>query len=103
MTGGLHAEDDQSLRGEDVVFAPGRGSRGGRGDRHLQGRQAEGTARAGKARTTRAAELGLWKGRIWISEDFDEPLPDDLLDLFYEGHPDDPLRQKPKDDESSSG
>jgi prevent-host-death family protein len=48
-------------------------------------------------------KLGLWKGRIWISEDFDEPLPDDLLDLFYEGHPDDPLRQKPKDDESSSG
>ena len=35
--------------------------------------------------------LGLLKGRIWISEDFDAPLPGDLLDLF-EGK-DDP---KPK-------
>ena len=46
---------------------------------------------------------GLWKGKIWMSDDFDEPLPDDLLDLFHEGRPDDPLRQKPEDDESSSG
>ncbi len=26
---------------------------------------------------------GLGKGKIWISDDFDDPLPDDLLDLFY--------------------
>ena len=25
---------------------------------------------------------GLLKGKIWISKDFDAPLPDDLLDLF---------------------
>ena len=25
---------------------------------------------------------GTAKGRIWISEDFDAPLPDDLLDAF---------------------
>ncbi|MBI3370394.1 MAG: type II toxin-antitoxin system Phd/YefM family antitoxin [Betaproteobacteria bacterium] len=25
---------------------------------------------------------GLLKGRIWISKDFDVPLPDDLVDLF---------------------
>lgn len=25
---------------------------------------------------------GSGKGQIWMSEDFDDPLPDDLLDLF---------------------
>lgn len=27
-------------------------------------------------------EPGLWKGRMWISDDFDEPLPDDLQASF---------------------
>ena len=27
-------------------------------------------------------KLGTAEGQIWIAEDFDEPLPDDLLDLF---------------------
>lgn len=31
---------------------------------------------------TRAPELGWAAGTVWISEDFDDPLPDDLLDLF---------------------
>ncbi|MBI3666861.1 MAG: type II toxin-antitoxin system Phd/YefM family antitoxin [Acidobacteria bacterium] len=26
---------------------------------------------------------GLDKGKIWMSPDFDAPLPDDILDLFY--------------------
>jgi prevent-host-death family protein len=26
--------------------------------------------------------LGLLKGQIWIADDFDAPLPDDLLDMF---------------------
>lgn len=26
--------------------------------------------------------LGLLKGKIWIADDFDAPLPDDLLDAF---------------------
>jgi prevent-host-death family protein len=25
---------------------------------------------------------GGWEGRVWIAPDFDEPLPDDLLDAF---------------------
>lgn len=25
---------------------------------------------------------GFLKGRLWIADDFDAPLPDDLLDLF---------------------
>lgn len=27
-------------------------------------------------------KLGLMKGKIWISDDFDAPLPDDILDAF---------------------
>lgn len=25
---------------------------------------------------------GGWKGKVWIAEDFDDPLPDDILDAF---------------------
>jgi prevent-host-death family protein len=27
-------------------------------------------------------EPGGWEGKVWISPDFDDDLPDDLLDLF---------------------
>lgn len=30
-------------------------------------------------------QLGGWKGRVWIAEDFDAPLPDELQRTF-EGH-----------------
>lgn len=35
---------------------------------------------------------GLLKGEIWIADDFDDPLPPDLLDAFYNGpiFPEDP-------------
>jgi prevent-host-death family protein len=29
--------------------------------------------------------LGMDRGRVWIAEDFDAPLPDDLLKAFYGG------------------
>jgi prevent-host-death family protein len=29
--------------------------------------------------------LGMDRDRIWIADDFDAPLPDDLLKLFYGG------------------
>jgi len=29
--------------------------------------------------------LGMDRGRIWIADDFDAPLPDDLLKEFYGG------------------
>jgi prevent-host-death family protein len=29
--------------------------------------------------------LGMDRGRIWIADDFDAPLPDDLLRQFYGG------------------
>lgn len=34
-------------------------------------------------------KLGTLKGQVWMSEDFDAPLPDGLLDLF-EGKRDEP-------------
>jgi prevent-host-death family protein len=34
-------------------------------------------------KTTRP--LGMDRGRIWIADDFDAPLPDDLLKEFYGG------------------
>jgi prevent-host-death family protein len=27
-------------------------------------------------------KLGTLRGKVWIADDFDAPLPDDLLDLF---------------------
>jgi prevent-host-death family protein len=34
---------------------------------------------------TKIRPLGMDRGRIWIADDFDAPLPDDLLKLFYGG------------------
>lgn len=28
---------------------------------------------------------GAWEGRIWIADDFDDPLPPELLAAFYGG------------------
>jgi len=40
--------------------------------------------------------LGMDKGKIWIADDFDAPLPDDLLKAFYGGEIPKPKRQKRK-------
>lgn len=42
--------------------------------------------------------LGMDRGRIWIADDFDAPLPDDLLKEFYGGElpPVEPARPAPK-------
>lgn len=29
--------------------------------------------------------MGMDRGKIWVAEDFDAPLPDELLKLFYGG------------------
>ena len=26
---------------------------------------------------------GIWKGKVWIADDFDDPLPDEILKAFY--------------------
>ncbi len=28
-------------------------------------------------------EGGFWKGQVWIADDFDAPLPPDVLESFY--------------------
>jgi prevent-host-death family protein len=39
---------------------------------------------------------GLWRGRLKIGEDFDAPLPDDLLKGFHEAPIEPPARGKRK-------
>jgi prevent-host-death family protein len=38
-----------------------------------------------KAKPNKIRLLGMDRGRIWIADDFDAPLPDDLLKPFYGG------------------
>ena len=38
--------------------------------------------------------LGFARGEVWVADDFDAPLPDDLLKLFYGGEL--PKLEKPK-------
>jgi prevent-host-death family protein len=42
--------------------------------------------------------LGMDRGRIWIADDFDAPLPDNLLKAFYGGElpPLDPVKRRRK-------
>ena len=35
--------------------------------------------------------LGFARGEVWVADDFDAPLPDDLLAQFYGGTPPKPL------------
>jgi prevent-host-death family protein len=58
---------DQVNAGEEIVIT-----------RH--GRPVARLVPAGESQPKR--RLGTLKGEVWIGEDFDEPLPDDLLDLF---------------------
>jgi prevent-host-death family protein len=38
-----------------------------------------------EAKPKKLRPLGMDRGRIWIADDFDAPLPDDLLKAFYGG------------------
>jgi prevent-host-death family protein len=40
--------------------------------------------------------LGMDRGRVWVADDFDAPLPDDLLKAFYGGEIPKPERRKRK-------
>jgi prevent-host-death family protein len=40
-------------------------------------------------------KLGLYRGEIWVADDFDAPLPDDVLASFY-GEAPDPKRKTPQ-------
>jgi hypothetical protein len=47
--------------------------------------------------------LGFDRGRIWIADDFDAPLPDDLLKAFYDGEIPKPEPKRRKRKGSSYG
>jgi prevent-host-death family protein len=38
-----------------------------------------------EAKKLKARPLGMDRDRVWIADDFDAPLPDDLLKAFYGG------------------
>lgn len=46
----------------------------------------------------RTRPLGFARGQIWIADDFDAPLPDDLLKEFYGGEvpPIEPVKRRRK-------
>lgn len=60
---------EQVAAGEEVVIA----------------KAGEPVARLVPVHKKRKPELGFAKGQIWIADDFDAPLPDDLLKLFNGG------------------
>jgi prevent-host-death family protein len=49
-----------------------------------------------EAKKNKVRPLGMDRGRIWIADDFDAPLPDDLLKAFYGGEIPQPPRRKRK-------
>ena len=53
---------------------------------------------------TKNRPLGMDRGRIWITDDFDAPLPDDLLKEFYGGELPrvEPTKPAPKSQRSTS-
>lgn len=62
-----------------------------RGDEIVIAKAGEPMARLVPLATSRPSRRpGAWKGRIWISDDFDAPLPDDVLAAFQHGDAFDP-------------
>jgi prevent-host-death family protein len=57
---------EEACAGEEVVLA----------------RAGEPLVRLTPVRSTRRRRLGRWKGKVQMSEDFDAPLPDELLAAF---------------------
>lgn len=47
--------------------------------------------------------LGFAQGQVWMADDFDAPLPDDLLAQFYGGEISKPARPKSKKRAAQSG
>jgi prevent-host-death family protein len=57
--------------------------RAGAGEEIVIARRGKPVARLLALNPTRSVRKpGAWKGRVWISDDFDAPLPADLLDAF---------------------
>lgn len=41
-------------------------------------------------KVSRPRKPGIWKGRVWIADDFDAPLPDEILNGFQGGRNESP-------------
>jgi antitoxin (DNA-binding transcriptional repressor) of toxin-antitoxin stability system len=63
---------DQAIAGEEVVLV--------KQGKPLVRMMPVASAPGGKK--TRASTLGMLKGQIWMSDDFNDPLPDDVLRGF---------------------
>jgi prevent-host-death family protein len=63
---------ERAASGEEIIIA-----RGGRPLAKLVPIEQEREAR----------KLGLWAGQVWVSDDFDDPLPGDLQ-KYFEGRED---------------
>jgi prevent-host-death family protein len=53
-----------------------------RGEEIVIAKAGKPVARLVPERSRAARQPGSAKGQIWIADDFDDPLPDDLLDMF---------------------
>ena len=67
--------------------------RAARGEEILIARAGRPVARLGPLRPSRPKRLGVLRGRIVISDDFDAPLPRHLLEAFYGGKLEPPRRR----------
>lgn len=65
---------DQAAAGEEIVIA-----KAGKPVAKLVSIDAQ------MVRTKAPRKLGIFEGKVKIPDDFDDPLPDDILALFYEG------------------
>jgi len=57
-------------------------SGGGRGDHHRQGREAAAPSWFRCRKERPPAIYGAWRNKVYIADDFDDPLPDDIQPSF---------------------
>ena len=80
----LSAVVEEASAGEEIVIA-----KNGKAKARLVPLPASDAAVEGER------PLGLYKGRIWIADDFDAPWPEDIRRALEGDDPDDPLNAPP--------
>ncbi len=58
--------------------------RAAKGEEFIVSKSGKPKARILPLAKTNAVRLGVWKGKVTVSKDFDDPLPDVLLEAFGE-------------------
>jgi len=46
-------------------------------------------------------EPGFWRGKVWLAEDWEAPLPEEIFDVFRDD-PHDPLNEPPQSPDAGS-